>query len=191
MNVRQTLVCFAAALRWRQNRLKPVLLFTVNSLCNCSIETKTMKYILFIIILAAANGLVAGQKNAKQSDAFEREIRRLEQGQVDALLRNDLTEMEKNWAEDYTVNNPFNEVIKASQGPIRTGTRTYSSFVRVVEKVLIHGKTVIVMGRETVVPNDTSPDAGKTIRRRFTNVWMKKKGKWKIIARHASIICQS
>ncbi len=152
---------------------------------------KTMKHILFIvIILAATNGLVAGQ-SAKQTDALDKEIRKLEQGQVDALLRNDLAEMEKHWAEDYTVNNPRNEVVKASQSPIRAGTRTYSLFVREVEKVLIHGKTVIVMGRETVVPKGISPDVGKTINCRFTNVWMKKKGKWEMVARHASIICQN
>jgi len=150
-----------------------------------------MKYILFIVmILAAANGLVTGQ-SVKQTDALEQEIRKLEQGQVDALLRNDLAEMEKHWAEDYTVNNPFNEVVKASQGPIRSGTRTYASFNREIEKILIRGKTVVVMGNETVVPNGTLPDAGKTVNRRFTNVWMKEKGKWKMVARHASVICQT
>jgi len=150
-----------------------------------------MKYILFIvIILAAANGLVAGQ-SAKQTTALEQETRRLEQAQVDALLRNDLAEMEKHWAEDYTVNNPFNEVVKANKGPIRTGTLVYSAFVREIETILVHEKTVIVMGRETVIPTGNSPDAGKTINRRFINVWMKKKDKWKLVARHASVICQN
>jgi len=41
------------------------------------------------------------------------------------------------------------------------------------------------MGKETIVPSGTSADAGKTINRRFTNVWMKKNGKWLLTARHA------
>jgi ketosteroid isomerase-like protein len=148
-----------------------------------------MKLILtatFIGIMAT--GFVSAQ-SAKKANTLEQEIRKLEQAEVDALLRNDLTAVEKNWAEDYTVNNPFGKVVNASQGPIRAGTLTYSSFVREIEEVLIHGKTVIVMGRETVVPSGSSPDSGKTINRRFTNIWMKRNGKWLLTARQASVIC--
>lgn len=143
-----------------------------------------------VIIIIATSGLVSAQ-SAKQNDALEQEIRKLEQAQVNSLLRNDLAAMEKNWAKDYTVNNPFSQAVKASEGPIRAGTLTYSSFIREVEKVLFHEKTVIVMGKETIVPSGTSADAGKTINRRFTNVWMKKNGKWLLTARHASVICQN
>ncbi len=149
-----------------------------------------MKLILTVIAIGImATGLVSAQ-SAKQNDALEQEIRKLEQAQVDALLRNDLVAMERNWSKDYTVNNPFSQAVNASQGPIRAGTLTYSSFVREIERVLFHGKTVIVMGQETVVPSGTSPDTGKTINRRFTNVWMKKNGKWLLTARQASVICQ-
>lgn len=120
--------------------------------------------------------------------SVEEEIRALEQAQVEALLRNDVVAMEQRWAEDYTVNNPFNRIVKARQGPIRAGALTYSSFVREVETVLVRGDTAIAMGRETIVPSGASPDAGKTIHRRFTNVWMKE-GEWLLVARHASVIC--
>jgi ketosteroid isomerase-like protein len=130
-------------------------------------------------------------QSAKHSNALEQEIRKLEQAQVDALLRDDVAAMKRNWAEDYVVNNPFNEAVDASKGPIQAGTLRYSSFIREIERVLIRGEVVIVMGRETVVPKATSPDSGKTINRRFTNIWMKRKGKWLLTARHANVICQS
>lgn len=150
-----------------------------------------MKFILSaIIIIIATSGFVSAQR-AKQNDALEQEIRKLEQAQVDALLRSDLAAMERNWSKDYTVNNPFSQAVKASEGPIRAGTLTYSSFIREIERVLFHGKTVIVIRKETIVPSGTSADAGKTINRRFTNVWMKKNGKWLLTARHASVICQN
>ena len=150
-----------------------------------------MKSILLaMVVIFVATGLIFAQ-SAKKKDTLEQEIRKLEQSQVDALLRNDLAAMESNWAKDYTVNNPFNQAVSASQGPIRAGALTYSSFVREVEKVLMHGKTVIVMGKETIVPSGNSADAGKTINRRFTNVWMKRGGKWLLTARHASVICQN
>jgi hypothetical protein len=146
--------------------------------------------VFFAAIVIFAVSFVSGQ-NTKQNHKLEKEIRKLEQAQVDALLRNDLAAMKANWAKDYVVNNPFNEAVDASKGPIQAGTLTYSSFVRGVERVLIRGNTVIVMGHETVVPKGTSPDAGKTINRRFTDVWMKQNGKWLMTARQASVICQN
>jgi hypothetical protein len=132
----------------------------------------------------------SGQVATQDIEATERAIRALEQAEVDALLQGDLDGVARNWAEDYTVNNPRNEVGRAADGPIRAGTRTYSSFVRDVERVLIHGETVIVMGSETVVPSGRSPDAGETIRRRFTNVWMMEDGRWLLVARHANVVCE-
>lgn len=157
-----------------------------------------MKYLLFSLFVATSALNVIGQTNtvvaqnatSSNNETIEKEIRKLEQDQVDYLLRGDLVAMEKNWEADHTVNNPFNQIVKASEGTIRQGLLTYSSFVRDVQKVLIHGNTVLVMGTESVVPKGNSPDAGKTIQRRFTNVWMKKNDKWLMIGRHANTVCE-
>jgi hypothetical protein len=143
---------------------------------------------LALIMTFVVTGLASGQ-SAKHSSALEQKIRKLEQAQVDALLRNDIAAMERNWATDYVVNNPLNKVVDASKGRIQSGTRTYSSFIREIERVLIHGNTVIVMGQETVVPSGAASDAGKTISRRFTNIWMMRDGKWLLTARQATVIC--
>ena len=128
-------------------------------------------------------------QSSRADSKVQDQIRALEQAEVAALLRNDIPAMQRNWATDYVVNNPFNVVVDASKGPIRAGTLTYSSFKREIERVLIRGNTVIVMGSETVVPSGKSADAGKTIHRRFTNVWMKKGGRWLLTARHANVVC--
>ena len=147
-----------------------------------------MRSILLVtLVIGLTAGLVSAQ-GGKRNDSIEREIRRLELAHADAVLRGDLAAMDKIWTKDFKVNNPFNEVDKADR--IRTGAVTYSSFVREPESVQIHGNTVIVMGRETVIPKGNSPDAGKTINRRYTNIWMMRDGKWRLIARHASVICQ-
>jgi len=47
------------------------------------------------------------------------------------------------------------------------------------------------MGKEIVVPKGKSPDVGNTINRRnTTNIWMKRSGQWRLVARQASVICQ-
>lgn len=157
-----------------------------------------MKYLLISLFVATSalntigqtNTVVAQNTTSSNNETIEKEIRKLEQDQVDYLLRGDLDAMEKNWDADHMVNNPFNQIVKASEGTIRQGLLTYSSFVRDVQKVIIHGNTVLVMGMESVVPKGNSPDAGKTIQRRFTNVWMKKNDKWLMIGRHANTVCE-
>jgi hypothetical protein len=117
-----------------------------------------MRLILLAVALTiSVTGLVSGQ-SAKQRAAIEQEIRRLDVAHADAILRGDLVALDKLWTKDFKVNNPFNEIDKADR--IRTGAVTYASFIRVPESVLIHGDTVIVMGREEVVPKGNSPDAG-------------------------------
>jgi ketosteroid isomerase-like protein len=141
----------------------------------------------------AVPGLVLGQ-GAKQNDAQEQEIRRLDVAEAEGLLRKDVAALEKLWAEDFTVNNPRNGIThgrKEVLALIRNGIIDYSSFVREVETMLFHGDTVISMGQETIKPVGKAPFAGQTLRRRFTHFWMKRDGKWLLSARHANVICQN
>ena len=146
-----------------------------------------MRLIYLAVLLAVFVPVSASAQSGKQKAKIEEEIRRLDLAHADAVLRGDLAALDKLWTEDFKVNNPFNQIDRADR--IRTGAVTYSSFIREPETVLIHGDTVIVMGREIVVPKGNSPDSGKTINRRYTNIWMKRSGHWRLVARHASVIC--
>ena len=110
-----------------------------------------MKLILLVTAVTIfATSLVSAQ-SAKQNDALEQEIRKLDSAEADAILRSDLAALEKIWVEDYTVNNPGNEISKGRAEAvklIRAGIIKYSSFVREIETILFHGNTVVVMGLE-------------------------------------------
>ena len=152
-----------------------------------------MKLILFATIVACIlSGSVLGQK-AKQHDALEKTIRQLELDESDAVVRSDAAALEKLWAEDFTVNNPQSQISRGRKDVLellRSGRLRYSSFVRDIESVGFYGDAVIVMGLETIVPTGDNPKAGQTIRRRYTNIWMKQKGKWLLSVRHANVICR-
>jgi hypothetical protein len=155
-----------------------------------------MKHTFFAIKLSAFLLLKATVVNAQNANKnAEAEIRKLETEQVEYLMNGKLAEMKKNWAADYTVNNPFNVVQDAATGPIQSSVLTYSKFERNIEKILSHDSVIIVMGNELVVPKTapegSSHDTTQPIKRRFTNVWMRKEGKWLMIARHASNICSN
>ncbi len=149
--------------------------------------------LLAALITFLALGMALAQ-DANQTGALEQEIRKLDKAGVDAVLRKDVAALEKLWAEDFTVNNPRGEITNSRKevvALIRNGIIDYSSFVSEVERVLIHGDTVIVMGLETVTPVNKAPLAGQTVRRRFTNIWMKRNGEWRVAARHANVICSN
>ena len=151
-----------------------------------------MKLILIAVISTfAVPGLVRGQ-SPKPKSSLEAVIRRLDQAEAEGLLHKDVAALEHLWAVDFTVNNPRNEITHGREevvALIRKGLIDYTSFVREVETILFHGNTVIVMGMETVQPVGQSPFAGQTVRRRYTHVWMKRQGRWRLTARHANVIC--
>ncbi len=120
-------------------------------------------------------------------EEIEQEVKRLDVEHAKAVLSGDLAAMDKFWTEDFIVNNPFNEVDRADR--IRDGRLSFSSFLRESEAIKVHGNTAIIMGKETVIPKGKSPEAGRTIYRRYTNIWMKRDGQWRLVARHASVIC--
>ena len=147
--------------------------------------------LLATIITCIVTGSVLGQ-NAKQKGDLEQTIRRLELAESDAVVRSDVAALEKLWAEDFTVNNPQNQISRGRKevlDRVRSGLLRYSSFVREIESVGFYGDTVIVMGLEIVIPTGNNPRAGQTLRRRYTNVWMKRKGNWLLAVRHANVIC--
>jgi ketosteroid isomerase-like protein len=154
-----------------------------------------MKLILLVIAVTIfATGLASGQ-SAKQNNALEQEIRKLDLSAADAIQRKDVAALNKLFAEDFTVNSPRNEIVNGREevyALIRNGVVNYSSFVREPEAILFYRNTVVVMGRETIkLAGSNASEAGQTVLRRYTNIWVKKKGKWLLTARHASIICQN
>jgi len=135
--------------------------------------------------------LANGQTTAKT----EVEIRNLEQTVVMAILKADTSTLKQVWAPEFLVNNPRNNISGNRNIVLQTqkaGMIDYSSFERVIEQMQFQKDIVITMGYETFVSRNDIPGAkaGQIYKRRFTNIWMKKKGKWQQIARHASIICQ-
>lgn len=151
------------------------------------------RILLVTAILILVAGSASGQ-SVKQSEALEQEIKRLDLAVADAIQRKDVAALNKLLADDFTVNNPRNEVIKGREevyALMRNGTINYSSFVREPEALLFYLNTVVVMGREVITSAGNASGTEQTVRRRYTNIWIKKKGKWLLTARHASVICQN
>lgn len=147
---------------------------------------KTLPVLLFTIYFSASYG-----QNKK---GIEGTIRNLEQQVVKAILDADSNSLKKLWDPKFIVNTPRNDIAKDRAAVLenqKIGLINYSSFERNIEGILIEDDVVITLGYEVFVSRTTIPGAkaGEPVKRRFTNVWKKKKGKWMQIGRHASIIC--
>jgi Domain of unknown function (DUF4440) len=126
-----------------------------------------------------------------QNGEIEKTIRALEQVEVKAILDKDSATLLKLWDANYTVNSPDNAIYVAGKTtldrPVLKRART--SFTREVELVTIKGDFVFTMGSETVVPAGGQPATGSIVKRRFTNIWEKQQGQWKLVGRHANVVC--
>jgi predicted small lipoprotein YifL len=152
-----------------------------------SIVLKAMSSLLAAAALAGC-GAQATQGDAKVPDQ-EHVARELDLAHAQAILRGDQAALGKFWGDEFLINNQWNKVDHGDH--IKKGTVTYASFERTIEASKAYGNTVIVMGHEAVVPKGTSPDAGKTIHRRYTDIWVKWDGTWQLVARHANVIADS
>ena len=148
------------------------------------------KYI-FLIAFSISTLSICAQDNSKT----EAEIRALEQTGTKAILNGDTNTLKQLWAPEYLVNTPRNEITGTRDSILliqKAGMIDYSTFEKVIERMQFQDNIVITMGHETIVSRNDIPaaKAGQIYKRRFTNIWMKKNGKWQQIARHASIVCQ-
>lgn len=148
------------------------------------------KYIFLIAFSISAISIYA-QDNAMT----EAEIRALEQTGAKAILNGDTNTLKQVWAPEFLVNTPRNEITGTRDSILliqKAGMIDYSTYEKVIERMQFQENIVITMGHETLVSKNDTPAAraGQIYKRRFTNIWMKKNGKWQLIARHASIICQ-
>jgi hypothetical protein len=107
-----------------------------------------------------------------------------------ALVTGDFATAETLFAEDFVVNSPINRVVDRANvlGRMRSGEIRQEETVLDIEFAGVRGEYVILMGEETVRPGGAMPDAGKTVRRRFTDVWRETDGAWKLAIRQSTIL---
>ncbi len=147
------------------------------------------------LMLGTASWLMV-RANTHMSD--EETVRKLDDEERVAALNRDVPALERLWSDQFAVNAPNNEVVVGKRALmdtfVRSGIINFSSFERRIEFVRVDGDFAFIMGLETLVPRSDAPSAGlvagREVRRRFTNIWKKEAGTWRLYARHANVIPQ-
>ncbi len=145
----------------------------------------------FFSVLNIFTSLVLFPSMASAQDPREAEIKRLETLERESVLKGDSAILfDKIWSPNMVINTPANVVgtVEGTKAIFRSGGLNYLSFERTIEKITFHENLAIVMGGEIIKPQGQQMNAGKTVSRRFTHVWLYKDKSWCIIARQATII---
>ena len=145
--------------------------------------------------LAAVTAWMAGcQKSdlgsARTSDEqVEQEIRSLNDKEMQLVVKRDFAALERFYPEDFVVTNPFHQFIDKNKvmERFRSGIIKYSRTERKYDAFRVYGDTAVVIGSETVwVMDDANrSDAGKTVHRRYTEVYVRRDGNWQKVVRHS------
>src|SRR5688572_16549854 len=119
----------------------------------------------------------------------DNEIRKLDNEQKEAYFRRDTATLLKLFSPDVIINGFSNkfETLQDVLSRIRQEGNNLDYYDRIIEKVIFAHSTAIVMGSETIRPSGTAVNAGKSVKRRFTNIWIRNKESWQLVARQSTI----
>lgn len=146
-----------------------------------------MKKFYFPIVLTIFFGLTSHITVAQDS---ETEIRFIENVEGEAWVKKDSATLFKLFSPDLVVNSPLNKVVNLEilKMLMRAGKIDISSSEKQIEKVSFINDMAVVMGNDVVKPQGAMDNAGKTVTRRYTDIWIKDSMGWRLTIRQATII---
>ena len=141
--------------------------------------------------LSAVSDLSGGGTVENISEAS---LRAADAEQMRIIVQGDAQSQQAFMHPNYMINGPSNRVLHKDVlvDMLAHGQMGSDFFERVIEDLVITGNVGIVMGREVVHPTPTSElgmrHGDKVLNRRFTNVFLFEDGKWRFLARQATIV---
>lgn len=131
---------------------------------------------------------------AAAQELSEASLRAADAEQMRIIVQGDAAAQQAFMHPNYILNGPSNRVMRkpALVAMLAQGAMASDRFERVVEGVAITGNVGIVMGREVVRPTRTSELGSQhgdaTLDRRYTNVFLFEDGRWRFLARQATVV---
>jgi uncharacterized protein (TIGR02246 family) len=143
--------------------------------------------LLVIALAAAARAQTAGGKSAGDAKT-EQAIAQLIRRWLDALVAKDFAALDRVVADDYLITVSDGRVLNKEQdlAPVKDAQLKFTSATVEDLKVRVFGDTAIATG--TGVYNVTYGERSGETRERFTDVWVKRKGRWQAVSSHSTTL---
>ena len=147
------------------------------------------------VVIAAAmtltlSSIALGQEGSTSKDqgsSVEQAIRQLDNERIQAQIGADAPALDRIYADDFIGVRPSGTVRTKPQviADFTSGSLKFQSITTDEVQVRVYENTAVETGLSTMV----GQDKGKTVPRdtRFTRVWVKQQGHWRLVANHYSL----
>jgi ketosteroid isomerase-like protein len=147
-----------------------------------------MRPALFIavLVLTVAPMGVGQEQRGSHRPIVEEAIKKLDNERIQAQIHADATALDRIYAADFIGVGPSGIVRTKPQVILdfTSGDLRFRSITTDDVQVRVYGDTAVETGFSTMI----GQDKGKTVPRdtRFTRVWVKQQGRWRLVANHYS-----
>jgi ketosteroid isomerase-like protein len=149
-----------------------------------------MRLTLVTAVLAlTAVSIALGQDrsaNRDQRSSVEQTIRQLDNERIQAQISADTVALDRIYADDFIGVGPSGTVRTKAQviSDFTSGDLKFQSIITDEVQVRVYENTAVETGLSTML----GQDKGKAVPRdtRFTRVWVKQQGRWRLVANHYS-----
>ena len=153
-----------------------------------------MRRTLAIAFMALTLTCIApGQKQRVDKDqrsSVEQAIRQLDKERIQAQINADAVALDRLYADDFIGVGPSGNVRTKPQvlSDFTSGALKFQSITTDEVQVRVYENTAVETGLSTMI----GQDKGKAVPRdtRFTRVWVKQQGRWRLVANHYSLRAQ-
>ena len=146
--------------------------------------------IIAVLVLTAAS-IALGQTQSARRDqrrSIEQVIRQLDHERIQAQIHADRVALDRIYADDFIGIGPSGTVRTKPQvlADFTSHDLKFQSITTDDVRIRVYGNTVVETGRSTMV----GQDKGRVVPRdnRFTRVWVRRQGRWRIVANHYSLL---
>src|SRR6478609_12017433 len=147
--------------------------------------------LLIAVLVLTVAPMGEGQKQSTRGShrtSVEEAIRKLDNERIQAQIHADATALDRIYAADFIGVGPSGTVRTKPQVILdfTSGDLKFQSITTDEVQVRVYGNTAVETGRSTMIGQDKN----KVVPRdnRFTRVWVKLHGSWKLVANHYSLL---
>ena len=143
-----------------------------------------------VLLLSAASIALGQKENARgqHGESIEQTIRQLDHERIQAQINADAVALDRLYAADFLGVGPSGTVRTKEQviADFTSSELKFQSITTDEVQVRVYGDTAVETGLSTM----TGQDKGKSVPRdtRFTRVWVKQEGHWRLVANHYSTV---
>ena len=169
-------------------RFRSMFAHIVDVIQRRTLDMRRALSIAVLVLTVAPMGIAQKQsaRGGSHRTSVEEAIRKLDNQRIQAQIHADATALDRIYAVDFIGVGPSGTVRTKPQVILdfTSGDLRFQSITTDDVQVRVYGNTAVETGRSTM----NGQDKGQTVPRdtRFTRVWVKQRGRWRLVANHYS-----